>query len=168
MVDEVKQPAKRGHYRLSDRMLLALQSLAEGRAESVAKAAQLAGLTERSIYYSLKKEPAKEWLRAHIATALQLGQIPAMKTMLSLLRSSNEMSKYRSAAWLMQANGVGPVETRSPLVNIAIGAPAAGWVIDLSEPDVARLGASGATALLVKAKPIEQRRNRAKPRSPSS
>ena len=69
----------------------------------------------------------------HIASALALGQIPAMRTMLSLLSSSNEMSKFRWAAWLMQANGVGPVETRGPLVNIEIGGQAAGFILDLRE-----------------------------------
>jgi len=157
MVDKTKVPAKkRGNYRLSERMLTALTALAEGRASSVAEAAQLSGQTERAIYYALRKEPAKEWLRAHIATALQLGQIPAMRTMLGLLKSSNEISKFRSAAWLMEANGVGPVERRAPLVNIAIG-PSPGYVIDLSEPPdqiAAPDVAQRATGMLIDAKAL--------------
>ena len=66
MADDAKLPAKGGrpkNYRLSERMLAALTALSEGRASSVAEAAELSGLTERAIHYSLKKESARRWLR---------------------------------------------------------------------------------------------------------
>jgi hypothetical protein len=119
-------------YRLSKRLLIALEALSNGSAESLSQAAQISGLTERAIRYSLAKPHIRSWIRQNVSSTLAGGQLLATKTLLGLLKGSNEMSKFRIASWIMGVNGVAPVDNRGPLVNIDMRS---GFQIDLREPD---------------------------------
>jgi hypothetical protein len=137
-VTEQKKPrGSRGSYKrsISPRTLLALEALAEGAVETLSDAARVAGLTPRAMHYAVKKPNIREWLRDHVQSTFAAGQLAASRTMLGLLKSDNSMSAYRAAAWICGVNGIAPVDTRGPLVNINVGSDAAGFVIDLSEND---------------------------------
>jgi hypothetical protein len=123
-----KRPRRKGSYKISGRMLVALEALASGGASSLREAAEVSGLTERALQYAVRKESVRSWLREHVRTQLALGQLPAVKTMLSLLRSENSMSQFRSASWLMAVNGVAPPSAPTVAVNIG---PATGYLVDL-------------------------------------
>jgi hypothetical protein len=128
---QTEKPRRKGPYKLSRRLLVALEALSNGSAESLSQAAEISGLTERAIRYSLAKEHVRAWIRQNVSSTLASAQLLATKTMLGLLRSSNEMSKFRSAAWVMGVNGVAPVDNRGPLVSIDMRG---GFQIDLREP----------------------------------
>jgi hypothetical protein len=132
-MSEVK--AKRGgkQYRISARMMRALETLSSGAATTLGEAAEIAGLTERAVRYAIKKENVRAWLREHVQSTFAAGQLAASRTMLGLLRSENSMSQFRAAAWVMGVNGVAPVDNRGPLVNVNL-APA-GYVIDTRRRD---------------------------------
>jgi hypothetical protein len=122
------------HYRISPRLLLALEALGSGAADTVAEAADVAGLTERAIRYALKKDHVRSWLRQHVATTFAAGQLAASKTMMGLLKSENSMSQFRAAAWIFGVNGISPVDNRGPLVSLNV--QAGGYIIDLrDDPD---------------------------------
>jgi hypothetical protein len=123
--------AKR-HYRLSPRLLRALEALASGAAETLGQAAQISGLTERALRYSIAKPHVREWLRGHVVGTFSAGQLAASRTMMNLLRSENSMSQFRAASWVLGVNGVAPADTRGPLVSINAGS---GFVIDLRPND---------------------------------
>ena len=127
--------AKR-HYRMSPRLLCALEALSSGAAYTLADAAKIAGLTERAIRYAIKKENVRAWLREHVATTFATGQLVASRTILGLLKSENSMSQFRAAAWIFGVNGISPVDNRGPLVSLNM--QARGYVIDLrGDPDQA-------------------------------
>jgi hypothetical protein len=128
-MSDVMQPTRqRGSYRISPRMLKALEALSSGAADTLSQAAEIAGITERAVRYGLQKENVRAWLRAHVQSTFSAGQVAASRTMLSLLRSENGMSQFRAAAWIMGVNGVAPTDSRGPLVQIGIHQ--AGYIID--------------------------------------
>ena len=127
--------AKR-HYRMSPRLLRALEALASGGVDTLGQAAEVAGLTERAVRYAIKKENVRAWLREHVATTFAAGQLAASRTMLGLLQSENSMSQFRAAAWIFGVNGISPVDNRGSLVSLNMHA---GFLIDL-RPDGERDG----------------------------
>src|SRR3954467_9980244 len=106
--------ATKRRYRMSKKLLLALEALGSGAADTLAQAAEIGSLTERGLRYALKKENVRMWLREHVVTSFSAGQLAASRTMLGLLRSNNSMTQYRAATWLMGVNGVAPVDNRGP------------------------------------------------------
>ena len=124
----VKRPRK-GAYKISKTMQVALEALASGAASNLREAGEISGLTERALQYAVAKENVRDWLRAHVRSTLALGQLPAARTMLGLLKSDNSMSQYRAAAWLMAVNGFAPPERPAIAVqtNVSVG-----YVVDLS------------------------------------
>ena len=123
--------AKR-HYRMSPRLLRALETLASGGVETLGQAAEIAG----AVRYAIKKENVRAWLREHVATTFATGQLAASRTMLGLLRSENSMSQFRAAAWIFGINGVSPIDNRGPLVSLNMHG---GYLVNL-RPDSERDG----------------------------
>ena len=124
--------AKR-HYRMSARLLRALEALASGGVDTLGQAAEIAGMSERAVRYAIKKENVRAWLREHVATTFATGQLAASRTMLGLLRSENSMSQFRAAAWIFGVNGVSPIDNRGPLVSLNMHG--SGYLVDLRPKD---------------------------------
>jgi hypothetical protein len=137
MVDETKAEERRrgprGPYRrrLSQKLELALEAIASRKVATLAEAAELSGQTARNLTYAMHKPHVKAWLRERVASLLGLGQTAAAETMLSLLRSENSMTQFRSASWLLGLAGFAPADTRGPMVSINVDA-SPGYIIDLS------------------------------------
>jgi hypothetical protein len=89
---------------------------------------------------ALAKPHVRERMQHLIQENLRAGSLRASSRMREIMEDSeNSMAAYRASAYLLGTGaGVTMPSPPSNTVNIAIGGPAPGYVIDLAEP-----GASG-------------------------